>query len=277
MKHANGHRLQKVHGRNWIVNSILEVFSVTKNRWYVAYVESLEPGGNNNPEMLWLRFWDENNDAKKKLVPRDDQSLAIFGTHTLGDLPPGFQVQASQSRPGATTYADSATCMKYSSAEIAWTVHFQRLRDGPSEVPEHLEETSAPVPRRSPFAIAVGITEEVLPGGKQSLSSHKAASAPSTVVLAPAASGQDRWKQMKNKFAELEAEGQAAENAKEVGWLVAEAEAEIECKEKPQRYCPQLSPVEAEHAIASRTQLPRDSNRDSNLAKAKCKTFDISR
>jgi hypothetical protein len=273
MKHANGHRLQKVHGRNWIVNSILEVFSVTKNRWYVAYVESLEPGGNNNPEMLWLRFWDENNDAKKKLVPREDQSLAIFGTHTLGDLPPGFQVQASQSRPGATTYADSATCMKYSSAEIAWNVHFQRLRDGPGAVPEHLEETSAPPARRSPFAISVGIAEEVLPGGK-STSSRKPTSAPSTCVLAPAASGEDRWKQMKNKFVELEAEGQAEANAKAVGWLVAEAEAEIECKEKPQRFCPQLSPVEAEHALASRTQLP---SRDSNLAKAKCKTFDISR
>lgn len=276
MKHVSGVRQEKVRGRDWKVSSVLEVFSVTKNRWYVAYVESVEPGQQDS-QMLWLRFWDENNDAKKKLVPRDDQSLAVFGTHTLGELPPGFQVQASQSRPGASAYVDSATCMKYTSAEIAWNVHFQRLRDGPAAVPEHLEETAAPVPRRSPYAIAAGLAEEVLPG-KQPHSSLPAKSppAPTSVALAPANSGGDRWKQMKNKFVEMEAEGQAAAKGKAVKRLVAEAEAEIECKEKPQRFCPQLSPVEAEKAIASRTQLP--SGRDSNaLARAKCQTFDISR
>lgn len=274
MKHANGVRQQKTVGRNWNVNSVLEVYSATKNRWYIGYVETTEPGEHSS-QMLWLRFWDENNDAKKKLVPRDDQSLAVFGTHTLGDLPPGFQVQASQSRPGASAYVDSATCMKYTSAEIAWNVHFQRLRDGPSTVPEQLEETAPPAPRRSPFAIAVGIAEEVIPAKQpHSAVQQKSTPAPSTVALAPAASGEDRWRQMKSKFVEMEVEGQAAANGKAVKRLVAEAEAEIECKEKPQRFCPQLSPSEAEHAIASRTSRPTSR---SNLAKVKCQTFDISR
>jgi hypothetical protein len=264
MNHANGERRQKLQGREWGVHSILEVFSVTKNRWYVAFVESAEPGEHAS-QMLWLRFWDENNDPKKKLVPRDDQSLATFGTHTRGQLPPGFQVQASQSRPGASAFVDAATCMKYTSAEVAWNVHFKRIREGPAVASEQLEET-APVPRRSPFAIAAGIAEEVLPR-KQAPPSKPA---PTSVALAPAANGEDRWNNMKSKFIEMEAEGQMAANGKAAKRLVAEADAEIECKEKPERYCPQLSPLEAEHALASRTQLPTN-----GLSKAKCKTFDI--
>ena len=35
-----------------------------------------------------------------------DKALAVLGSHTFSDLPPGFETRASQSKPGQLVYLD---------------------------------------------------------------------------------------------------------------------------------------------------------------------------
>jgi len=191
MRKGVGTGAQEAKHREWVVNSVLEVLSASKNRWYVAYVLQVHPGEYDS-QMLTVRFWDEHNEAKQKNIARGDASLANCGKYTVGQLPPGFHSQASQSRPGSNAYLDTATGMKYSSPEIAWNVHFQRLRDGPPMLTaEVVEEAEAPVPLRNPVAIAAGITEDVCPMPKPK--PRTASSAPETA--------QERYKREKAEWA----------------------------------------------------------------------------
>lgn len=240
---GNGAQQRVARDRDWTENSVLEVFSASRGSWYVAYVLQIHPG-EYDAQMLTVRFWDEHMEAKQKSSARSDAMLAHVGTNTQGQLPPGFKSQASQSRPGSSAFLDTATGMKYSSPEIAWNVHFQRLREGPpmQAAPAQLVE-DAPVPRRSPAAIAAGLAEDVSPAPKWSrpptsrLSESVSTAVSSSPSAAPSACDQ-RWKQEKGAYiAMIEAQLEAAK--------VKPAQVDGQAKRsanQPQRGCPGFSP-----------------------------------
>lgn len=118
---------QSSHPRDWDVGSIVECFSATSSRWFPARVMQVQPG-DNNQEVLTVQFYMED-EAKQKSMYRDDSQMQALGTHTTGELPPGFYTKPSQSRPGQLVYMDGTTCVKYGSAELAWRVHFERLME----------------------------------------------------------------------------------------------------------------------------------------------------
>jgi len=213
---------------DWKLNSVLEVLSVSKGHWYVAFVLQVHPGESES-QMLTVRFWDESNEAKQKNVARDEASLARLGTHTGGRLPPGFQTQASQSRPGGSSFFDTATGVKYSSAEIAWNVHFLRLRDGPPLQPPPEEGgEEAPVPRRSPAAIAAGLAVDVSP-----MSKKLHAAKPEAAARAPASESEDvgeqRWDDAKAEFmAKLSRESEAPRSSPQLQPSAADLDAKVQ-------------------------------------------------
>jgi len=112
------------------VGSVVEVFSATTGRWYAAGVTQVQPG-EAGEEVLTVQFW-MNEDAKQKSMYRNDQQLAPLGTHTGNELPPGFEIRPSQSRPGQLVYLDATTGTKYANAELAWHVHFERMQQRPA-------------------------------------------------------------------------------------------------------------------------------------------------
>jgi len=215
--------------RDWEVNSVLEVLSVSKNRWYVGYVLQVHAGVYDS-QLLTVRFWDEHNDAKQKNITRNDASLSHFGVHSVGQLPPGFKEQASQSRPGSSAFVDMATGMKYSSSEIAWNVHFQRLRDGPQPKTPDSDEDDTPVPRRSPAGIADGLADDVAPKPARASSSKHAAPAPASPV-------EDRWRQAQSQCIEQWAKHEQAEEEK---FAKVDAKAKRN-QNQPKRSCPGFS------------------------------------
>jgi hypothetical protein len=111
---------------SWKIGSIVEVYSDSACSWHVARVIGVnsEVGA----DVLTVQFIAEDG-PKTKSVYRSDSKIVALGSRNGGgcELPPGFQLKASQSRPGQSVYYDATTGMKYSSADIAWTVHFERL------------------------------------------------------------------------------------------------------------------------------------------------------
>merc|ERR1719195_146545 len=116
------------------VDSILEVFSATTGRWYPARIVQALPAqpGAEGQEVLTVQFY-VDDEAKQKSMYRGDQHLAALGTHLGGELPPGFEIKPSQSRPGQLVYLDATTGMKYASPELAWRLHFDRMAQRPPE------------------------------------------------------------------------------------------------------------------------------------------------
>lgn len=238
----NAPRVMQVRDRDWDVNSALDVYSASRSRWYVAYVLEVNPGEYES-QMLTVRFWDESNEAKQKNSPRNDASLAHLGTHTQGQLPPGFKAQPSVSRPGTSAFLDTATGMKYSSPEVAWNVHFQRLREGPQmqapAQPAAADAQELPMPRRSPAAIAAGLAVDVSPAPRLTRPSSKLCESVSTAVSSsPSSAAEDRWKQMKSQF-----EGQLVADlqAQKMKPVQTDAQAKRSVNQ-PQRACPTFSP-----------------------------------
>jgi len=113
----------------WNEGSVLEIFSSTSGCWYVARLVEVRTEG--SQDVLTARFYIED-EPKQKSLYRHDSQLAPLGAHTDGELPPGFTVRPSQSRPGQLVYLDATTGTKYASADLAWCVHFDRMMQQPA-------------------------------------------------------------------------------------------------------------------------------------------------
>lgn len=108
----------------WGIGSIVEVFSVTTQRWYVASI--VQAAKSNGPDLLTVQFCRDGGPQMKQIF-RTDAYLDVLGSHTAGEIPPGFQTLPSQSRPGQLVYLDTASNKKYSTVDLAWRLHFDRL------------------------------------------------------------------------------------------------------------------------------------------------------
>jgi len=113
---------------DWVAGSIIEVFSASGNNWHVAFVVKVQPA--KGDDMLMVQYW-VDDEPKNKCLLRSDDQMQMLGTST-GDLPPGFRVKSSQSRPGQHVFMDATTGIKYATAEIAWQSHFERLMKTPA-------------------------------------------------------------------------------------------------------------------------------------------------
>mmetsp|Transcript_65010 Transcript_65010/g.125508 ORF Transcript_65010/g.125508 Transcript_65010/m.125508 type:complete len:631 (-) Transcript_65010:151-2043(-) len=112
------------------VGSMAEAFSATTGRWYQAKITDVQRGADGQ-DVLTVQFYMDDV-AKQKSMYRADSQLAPYGTHTGGQLPPGFETRPSQSRPGQMVYLDMTTGTKYAVAELAWRVHFERMQNRPA-------------------------------------------------------------------------------------------------------------------------------------------------
>jgi len=121
----------------WQEGDVVEVFSTSGNRWYVASIVQV------SNQVLTVLFYDEAGPKNKSLY-RTDVQLAPLGSN-CSDLPPGFVVKPSQNRPGMMAYLDATTGLKYGTLEMAWQTHFERLLKQP-EV-EGMETIAAPSSR----------------------------------------------------------------------------------------------------------------------------------
>jgi len=120
------HDLEEMEERQgWQVGSVLEVFSASSSRWYPALVTQVVRT-KTSKEMLTAQFWLNIEEAKQKALCRDSELLATLGSHCGDQLPPGFQISASKSRPGMFVFLDATTGLKYESLELIWAVHFKR-------------------------------------------------------------------------------------------------------------------------------------------------------
>jgi hypothetical protein len=117
----------------WTQGSVLEIYSASANRWYPALLLRVQPGEVGMPDVLTMQFWLSTDEAKQKSLYRNDaQQLAPLGTHLVEELPPGFCLKPSQSRPGQNVFQDLTTGTKYQTVELAWQTHFQRLLERPA-------------------------------------------------------------------------------------------------------------------------------------------------
>jgi hypothetical protein len=109
--------------KNWAVGSIVEVFSATVQTWHVAMI--VQAARSDGPDVMTVQFY-RNGEPQLKQLYRTDAYLAALGAHTA-ETPPGFEVLPSQSRPGQSVYYDTVSQKKYSTIELAWQLHFERL------------------------------------------------------------------------------------------------------------------------------------------------------
>merc|ERR1711892_65271 len=103
------------------VGSVIEVFSATTSKWYIAQL--VEVGENANAHMITVQFVGDTGQVMQMTMPRDCTQISAFGTNTR-HMPPGFHKVASQSRPGEVSYQDSASGLKYQTNELAWQNYY---------------------------------------------------------------------------------------------------------------------------------------------------------
>jgi len=103
----------------WQAGSVVEVFSSSQGRWLMALVTQVSKG----QMSVWLA------DDRGTLGPQElsfmDLQLATVGTHIL-DLPIGFRMVPSKTRPGQVAYLDLDFNRKLSSRELAWRYHIEK-------------------------------------------------------------------------------------------------------------------------------------------------------
>jgi hypothetical protein len=129
----------------WRVGTVLEVFSASNKRWFPALVTQVMRT-KTSKDMLVAQFWLTIEEAKQKTIERNSDQLASLGTNCGDQLPPGFQIGASKSRPGMFVFLDATTGLKYESLELIWAVHFKRWLDHPlAEGTETISSVAAPV------------------------------------------------------------------------------------------------------------------------------------
>jgi len=109
------------HGGLWSEGSVVECCLRSSGCWTVALVHSASMDGHT----LTLAI-PTQGEVHNEVFSRGDPRLAALGTHERR-LPPGFQINPSQSRPGEYSFLDWNTGMKYASPELAWRVHLERL------------------------------------------------------------------------------------------------------------------------------------------------------
>jgi len=114
----------------WAPGSIVEVFSSSAGSWNVARVIKVG-AGDMGGEVLTVQFMADDG-PKQKCLSRNDRQVAVLGARGMPELPPGFQVRTSQSRPGQQVFLDATTGKKYASLELAWSLHFERLAQSAS-------------------------------------------------------------------------------------------------------------------------------------------------
>jgi len=108
----------------WAVGSILEVFSSSAAKWYIAQLAQV--GETATAHMITVQFVSDNGQIMQKSMPRSDVQLATFGRNTR-QMPPNFQKVGSESRPGQFSYQDSATGQKYQTKELAWENYYRDI------------------------------------------------------------------------------------------------------------------------------------------------------
>merc|ERR1719221_43271 len=169
-----------VHRGEWKAGSIVEVFSESANCWNVAFVLRVQPGGSD--DVLTLQYW-LNEESKNKQMHRSDVHIQPLGSHT-SDLPPGFHMRPSESKPGEYVCMDATTGLKYATAEIAWQRHFERLIRTPNgmqticQVPDFNALGSRPVLPPGPAVAAAASHEFVPPTGMGPAVTPRAQAAP---------------------------------------------------------------------------------------------------
>lgn len=110
--------------QSWAVGAVIEVFSSSAAKWYVAQV--VQVGEKATAHMLTAQFVGDSGGILQKSMPRSDVQLAVFGRNTR-QMPNNFQKVASESRPGQFSYQDSASGQKYQTKELAWQNYYQAI------------------------------------------------------------------------------------------------------------------------------------------------------
>jgi len=110
--------------KNWSVGSVLEVFSASASKWYIAQL--VEVGDMANSHMITVQFVGDTGGIMQKSMPRSDVQIAAFGRNTR-QMPPGFQKVASEYRPGEFSYQDSTSLQKYQTKELAWQNYYAAI------------------------------------------------------------------------------------------------------------------------------------------------------
>merc|ERR1719453_2269848 len=108
---------------NWAVGSVVEVFSASASKWYIAQVVQVGDKGTAVAHMLAVQFVADNGQIMQKSMPRSDVQIAAFGKNTR-QMPPNFTKVASESRPGEFSYKDTTTGTKYQTKELAWENYY---------------------------------------------------------------------------------------------------------------------------------------------------------
>eukprot|EP00929_Paragymnodinium_shiwhaense_P053478 TRINITY_DN26764_c0_g1_i1.p1 TRINITY_DN26764_c0_g1~~TRINITY_DN26764_c0_g1_i1.p1 ORF type:complete len:514 (+),score=80.98 TRINITY_DN26764_c0_g1_i1:104-1645(+) len=138
---------------SWDVGSVLEVYSSSSGRWYVARVMKVQQ--QSAQDVMTVQFVTDDG-PKMKSQYRSDSALAVFGTNVVSELPPGFETKPSQSKPGTVVYFDATTGTKYARPELAWQVHLERLLIRPSAAGQQTVAFVPPVNTGSVAGSAVG-------------------------------------------------------------------------------------------------------------------------
>mmetsp|Transcript_102352 Transcript_102352/g.198121 ORF Transcript_102352/g.198121 Transcript_102352/m.198121 type:complete len:727 (+) Transcript_102352:94-2274(+) len=102
----------------WQAGSVVEVFSSSQDRWLIALVMQVSKG----KMSVWLA--DDRGTLGLQDLSFMDLQLATVGTHIL-DLPIGFRMVPSRTRPGQVAYLDLDHNRKLSSRELAWRYHIE--------------------------------------------------------------------------------------------------------------------------------------------------------
>merc|ERR1719217_946656 len=110
--------------KSWAVGTVMEVFSASASKWYIAQV--VQVGNGANAHMITVQFVGDTGQIMQKSMPRSDVQIAPFGRNTR-QMPPGFQKVASESRPGQFSYQDSSSGQKYQTKELAWQNYYAAI------------------------------------------------------------------------------------------------------------------------------------------------------
>lgn len=150
--------------KNWSVGSVLEVFSASASKWYIAQL--VEVGERANAHMITVQFIGDTGQIMQKAMPRSDVQIAPFGRNTR-QMPPGFQKVASESRPGEFSYQDSASGQKYQTKELAWQNYYAAILQ--SEQAQQLLRQQSLRSTPSPEAVAAErlAAEKLMPASLQ--------------------------------------------------------------------------------------------------------------
>lgn len=103
------------------IPAVVEIYSKAAGKWFVGLVVKQDE----MQRLLTIRFLDDQNERKEKVLSYDAPEVDYFGAHLGWPTPSGVISVPSTTRKGQVSYLDPELKQKFATPELAWQAYLE--------------------------------------------------------------------------------------------------------------------------------------------------------